>query len=37
MIWLILYDNNVTNCKGAVYAKNEYELSWSIILGVVYD
>ena len=30
-------DNNVTDCKGAVYFENEIELQWSIELGVVYD
>ena len=27
-------DNDMTNCKGAVYAKNNIELSWLIGLGV---
>ena len=27
----------MTDCIGAVYAENEYELSWLIIVGAVYD
>ena len=30
-------DNDMTDWIGAVYAKNETELSWSIELGAVYD
>ena len=30
-------DNNVTDHTGALYAKNETELSWPIRQGAVYD
>lgn len=37
MMWPILPNNNVIDHKGAVYAKNEIELLWSIELDVIYD
>ena len=30
-------DNDVTNCTGVVYAKNEIEFLWSIRLSVMCD
>ena len=29
-------DNNVIDCIGAIYAKNETKLSWSIKSGAIY-
>ena len=31
------HDNDVTDCTGAIYAKNDIELLWSIRLGVDCD
>ena len=30
-------DNDLTNCIGAVYAKNDTKISWSIELGTICD